>query len=513
MKTIVRTHAVFVLAMALALGVILLGLIFPAALDRHSIRVQNIILEHFGWAYLLSSLFFLVFCMGLAFSRFGTIKLGNDQEKPQYSYMAWFGMLFAAGMGIGLLFWSVAEPLHHYANPPPRVAPSSGASASFAMQHSFFHWGLHPWAIYIVMSLAVAYFSFRRRMAPLISSCFYPLLGNRIFGPIGIMIDAFAVIATLFGIVTSLGLGALQITSGLASISAIADTFTTTFTIIAVVTVLFLLSSMTGLDRGIQMLSKMNLLLAFALLLFMLSVGPTTYILNILTTTVGDYVSSLLTMSLSTNPFHGHEWTKNWTLFYWAWWISWAPFVGIFVASISRGRTIREFILGAMLVPTCLTFIWFSVFGGSALHLQLEEGVDIASKAVENSSTAMFELFAHYPLGEGLTLVAVVLLLVFFITSADSATYVLSMLTSNGMLRPPNSKKIIWGVTISSTASILLYRGGLEGLQRMAITAALPFNFIMLLLCYCLWLGLRYEWREQRYPMPHPDPEVPSERF
>jgi len=513
MKALFRKHSVFILAMALALGVILLGLMFPAALDRYSIRIQDLILEHFGWAYLLSSLFFLVFCLGLAFSRFGTIKLGNDHEKPQYSYLAWFGMLFAAGMGIGLLFWSVAEPLHHYANPPARINPSSGDSASFAMQHSFFHWGLHPWAIYIVMSLAVAYFSFRRKMAPLISSCFYPLLGDKIFGPIGIAIDVFAVIATLFGIVTSLGLGALQITSGLASISAIPDGFTTTLSIIAVVTVLFLLSSMTGLDRGIQLLSKINLLLAFALLLFMFSVGPTTYILNILTTTVGNYVSSLLTMSLSTNPFQGHEWTKNWTLFYWAWWISWAPFVGIFVASISRGRTIREFILGAMLVPTCLTFIWFSVFGGSALHLQLEEGVDIAAKAVENTSTAMFELFSYYPMGEALTLVAVVLLLVFFITSADSATYVLSMLTSNGMLRPPNSKKIIWGVTISSTASILLYRGGLEGLQRMAITAALPFNFIMLLLCYCLWLGLRYEWREQRYPAPRLDPEVPQEEL
>lgn len=418
---------------------------FPVALDRYSLLIQNLILEHFGWAYLLSSLFFLVFCLGLAFSRFGTIKLGNNHEKPQYSYLAWFGMLFAAGMGIGLLFWSVAEPLHHYANPPSRINPSSGDSASFAMQHSFFHWGLHPWAIYIVMSLAVAYFSFRRKMPPLISSCFYPLLGDKIFGPIGITIDVFAVIATLFGIVTSLGLGALQITSGLASISAIPDGFATTLSIIALVTVLFLLSSMTGLDRGIQMLSKMNLLLAFVLLLFMFSVGPTTYILNILTTTVGNYISSLLTMSLSTNPFQDHEWIKRWTLFYWAWWISWAPFVGIFVASISRGRTIRQFILGAMLVPTCLTFIWFSVFGGSALHLQLEEGVDIAAKAVENTSTAMFELFSYYPLGGALTLVAVVLLLVFFITSADSATYVLSMLTSNGMLRPPNSKKIVWG--------------------------------------------------------------------
>lgn len=488
-----QQHKVFVTVLLLTLAIVAFGVVQPQLLEDYSAVVHSYILEHFGWSYLLAALFYLGFGIAIACSPFGRIKLGEDNERPQYSYFGWFGMLFAAGMGIGLIFWGVAEPLSHYVQPPGGIQPRSGDAASFAMQHSFFHWGVHPWAIYILVSLSVAYFSFRRNMPPLLSSCFYPLLGNRIYGLVGTLIDAFAVLATVFGIVTSLGLGALQITSGLASISPLPDSFATTLSVIAVVTVLFMISSMTGLDRGIQMLSKTNLFLAFVLLLFMFVVGPTSYFLNVFTTTIGDYVASLLEMSLSSNPFEGFTWTKDWTLFYWAWWISWSPFVGLFVASISRGRTIREFVLGAMLVPTTLTFLWFSIFGGAGLHLQLQGQVDIAGRAAENVSVALFELFSYYPFSGLLTLVAVLLLMVFFITSADSATYVLAIMTSGGQLRPGNLKKVVWGLTISSTACVLLFSGGLEGLQRMSVTAALPFNLIMLVLCYCLWLGLRYE--------------------
>ncbi|MFO7717815.1 MAG: BCCT family transporter [Thermodesulfobacteriota bacterium] len=496
MLALAKKNGVFVASWTISLLVIGVGVFNPSLLDTVSAVLHEQIIDNFGWGYLLGAFFFLIFSIALAVSPFGRLKLGQDHEKPQYSYFGWFSMLFAAGMGIGLIFWGVAEPLSHFANPPGYLEAGSGDAAAFAMRRSFFHWGVHPWAVYIVMSLAVAYFSFRRGMPPLISSCFYPLLGERIYGPIGYLIDIMSVLATVFGIVTSLGLGAMQITSGLANVTPLPDTFATTLGVIGVVTVLFMISSLTGLDKGIQMLSKTNILLALLLLTFMFFTGPTAYILNVLTTTLGSYLSGLVDMSLSSNPFHGYEWTKSWTLFYWAWWISWAPFVGLFVASISRGRTVREFILGAMLVPTLLTFVWFSVFGGAGLHMQMVVGIDIADQVAENVSMALFELFFYYPFSGVLTFIALLLLMVFFITSADSATYVLAMMTSGGALRPSAWKKIIWGGTVSATACILLFSGGLEALQRMSITAALPFTLIMLVLCYNLWLGMRYEFKK-----------------
>jgi glycine betaine transporter len=491
-------HIVFLISMGLTALFVSFGIFKPALLDLVSSWLHQKIIDVFGWWYLLSAFIFLLFILCLAVSKFGSIKLGKDYEKPQYSYFGWFSMLFAAGMGIGLIFWGVAEPLSHYMNPPEYIQGSSNHAAKFAMKYSFFHWGLQPWAIYITMSLSIAYFSFRRGMPPLISSCFYPLLGQRIYGFWGWIIDILAVFATLFGIATSLGLGALQITSGLGSVFHFSPSFQLTLIVIAIVTVLFMISSMTGLDKGIQILSKTNILLAILLLVFMLFVGPTSYIMEIFTSTLADFFASLLPMSLSTNPFQGYKWTQSWTLFYWAWWISWSPFVGLFVASISRGRTIREFILGALFVPTMLTFFWFSVFGGAAFHLQLKGGTDLAQVATQNIPTALFQLFAHYPFSLALTLIAILLLGVFFVTSADSATFVLSMMTSNGKLTPPAAKKIIWGLTVSITASLLLHVGGLEALQKMAIAAALPFTIVMLALCRSLVKGLKYEAKERQ---------------
>ncbi|MGE4470398.1 MAG: BCCT family transporter [Desulfovibrio sp.] len=494
----IKQNIVFLASFSIVLVLIAVGAFLPEKLDAWSARLHAAIIRDFGWTYLLSAFLFLVFSLYMAFSKFGRIKLGNDHEKPRFSYFAWFSMLFAAGMGIGLIFWGVAEPMSHYLNPPAYIEKSSPEAARFAMRYSFFHWGVHPWAIYIVMSLSIAYFSFRRGMPPLISSCFFPLLGERIHGPIGYFIDILAVFATVFGIVTSLGLGALQINSGLASILPFEAGFTSTLVIIAVVTVLFMISSMTGLDRGIKLLSTANIMLAITILLFMFLVGPSTTIMNVLLNTFADYTASLFTMSLSTNPFRGLEWTQNWTLFYWAWWISWSPFVGLFVASISRGRTIREFVTGCLLVPTLLTFVWFSVFGGSAFHLELQQGAHIAATVAEDVSTGLFKLYSFYPLSSVLTLLTVLLLVVFFVTSADSATFVLGMMTSGGQQDPPAAKKIIWGLTVSVTAAILLFTGGLEGLQRMAIAAALPFTGIMLLLCLCLLRGVRYELRHEQ---------------
>lgn len=490
-------NIVFIFSLLIVLALIVVGAAYPKALDSWTIQLHSSIIRNFGWGYLLSAFLFLIFSIFMAFSRYGNIKLGSDHEKPRFSYFGWFSMLFAAGMGIGLIFWGVAEPMSHYLNPPAYIKEASPEAAKFAMRYSFFHWGFHPWAIYIVMSLSIAYFSFRRGMPPLISSCFFPLLGDRIFGVAGYVIDTLAVFATVFGIVTSLGLGAMQINSGLASVLPFEASFVSTLVIIAIVTVLFMISSMTGLDRGIQMLSKANIMLAILILIFMLIVGPTTTSFNVLLSTFADYSSSLLSMSLSTNPFRGPEWTQNWTLFYWAWWISWSPFVGLFVASISRGRTIREFVLGALLVPTLLTFVWFSVFGGAAFHLELEQGAKIAAAVSQDISTGLFKLYSYYPLSNVLTLLTVLLLVVFFVTSADSATFVLGMMTSGGEEDPPASKKLVWGLTVSTTAAILLFTGGLEGLQRMAIAAALPFAGIMLLLCLCLIKGLRYEFKHE----------------
>lgn len=491
-----KKNIVFLASLFIVLILVGIGIADPKLLDSISTFIHQKIIDFFGWGYLIAAFLFLVFNLFFAFSKFGRIKLGKDHEKPRYSYFGWFSMLFAAGMGIGMIFWGVAEPMSHYLNPPHYIDVQSEEAAKFAMKYSFFHWGLQPWAIYITMSLSIAYFSFRRGMPPLISSCFYPLIGERIYGPLGYLLDILAVFATIFGIATSLGLGAMQITTGLSSIFHFPASFTITLIIIAVVTVLFLISSLTGLDKGIQTLSKTNILVALILLLFMLIVGPTAYIFNVFTSTLADYFSSLFNMSLSTNPFRGYEWTQSWTLFYWAWWIAWSPFVGLFVASISRGRTIREFILGALIVPTLLTFLWFSVFGGAAFFLELNQQAGIAQSVSQDISVGLFKLYTYFPLETGLTLITVLLLGVFFITSADSATYVLSMMTSNGNLFPPASKKIIWGLIESTTAAILLLSGGLEALQKMSIAAALPLTIIMLFLIRSLIKGLNYEFKD-----------------
>ncbi len=491
-----KKNIVFLASLFIVLILVGIGIADPELLDSLSTFIHQKIIDFFGWGYLIAAFLFLAFNLFFAFSKFGRIKLGKDYEKPRYSYFGWFSMLFAAGMGIGMIFWGVAEPMSHYLNPPHYIDVQTEEAAKFAMKYSFFHWGLQPWAIYITMSLSIAYFSFRRGMPPLISSCFYPLIGERIYGPLGYLLDILAVFATIFGIATSLGLGAMQITSGLSSIFHFPASFTITLIIISVVTVLFLISSLTGLDKGIQTLSKTNILVALVLLLFMVIVGPTAYIFNVFTSTLADYFSSLFNMSLSTNPFRGYEWTQSWTLFYWAWWIAWSPFVGLFVASISRGRTIREFILGALIVPTLLTFLWFSVFGGAAFFLELNQQAGIAQSVSQDISVGLFKLYTHFPLETGLTLITVLLLGVFFITSADSATYVLSMMTSNGNLFPPASKKITWGLIESTTAAILLLSGGLEALQKMSIAAALPLTIIMLFLIRSLIKGLNYEFKD-----------------
>ncbi|MFW5695598.1 MAG: BCCT family transporter [Alkalispirochaeta sp.] len=486
---------VFALSVALVVGLIIPGALVPDVLDQLTATVHEAILNSVGWAYLLATVLFLVFIVFLAAGRYGSIRLGGDHERPKYSYFGWFSMLFAAGMGIGLVFWGVAEPLNHFHNPPAHIAANSGAAAEFAMVRSFFHWGVHPWAVYILMSLSIAYFSFRRGMPPLISSVFYPLIGDAIYRWPGRTIDILSVFATVFGVATSLGFGATQIRGGLATVFGIPDTMTAALVIIAVVTVFYMASSMIGLDKGIQVLSKGNVMLTMVLMGLVLVVGPTTYIFNVFTSTLGGYVTNLIDLSLSTNPFQGFSWTQDWTLFYWAWWISWSPFVGLFVASISRGRTIREFVIGALLVPALLTFLWFAVFGGTALNMEMTGSGEfsLSQIAVENAPRTLFALLERLPFSTVLSVVALVVLGIFFVTSADSATYVLGMMTSGGSLEPSAAKKFTWGLLQSSAAAVLLVSGGLGGLQRMAIIAALPFTLIMLAMMRSLHKAMHYE--------------------
>ena len=489
---------VFYISVALALLVVIAGAVNPEGLAAVSGSLLAVMTSNFGWFYMIATLAFLVFSLFLAFSRHGSVVLGQDDDEPEYGNRSWFAMLFSAGMGIGLVFWGVAEPVQHYLSPPPGVTAGTPEAARVALRYSFFHWGLHAWAIYSVVALAIAYFSFRKGYSGLISSTFRPLLGDRVNGPIGKVIDILAIIATLFGVATSLGLGALQINGGASHLTGIPVSTATQLWIILMVTVLYMLSALTGLDRGIKILSNANLMIAATLLVFTLVAGPTAFLFDVLTTSLGGYIQNLVSMSLRLSPFAQNAWVADWTLFYWAWWIAWAPFVGMFIARISRGRTIREFVLGVLLVPTMFSFAWFSVFGGAALHMEMFQGLGVAAAVEENVTSALFITLAHFPLGAVISGLATLLIITFFITSADSATFVLGMLSSEGRLNPSNRVKLTWGVLQSSIAAVLLLSGGLEGLQTASIVAATPLAVIMVLMCVSLMKALRKEDRLHR---------------
>jgi len=468
------------------------GIISPVNLAATATYLLNIMTKRFGWFYLLTAFFILCFSIYLIFSKYGKIRLGKDEDRPNYNNISWFAMLFSAGMGVGLVFWGVAEPLQHYMDPPVGLGESAEAART-AMRYSFFHWGLHPWAIYTFVGLCLAYFNYRKESNGLISSTFYPLLKDKVNGPIGKLIDILAVIATAFGIATSLGLGALQVNGGLHEILNIPNEVRVQIIIIAIVTVLYLISATTGLDKGIKILSNLNIGVAGVLMIFVLFVGPTSFIFEAFTTTLGGYLQNLIQMSLRLTPFTRGTWIGNWTLFYWAWWIAWAPFVGMFIARVSKGRTIKEFVLGVLFIPSIVSFIWFSVFGGTALNLEIFQDAGVA-KAVEKDVTpALFLILRQLPLGTIVSILATLLIITFFITSADSATFVLGMLSSNGDPNPKNKVKIIWGILQSSIAIILLLSGGLEGLQTMAIISALPFAVVLVIMCFSFMESLKEE--------------------
>lgn len=485
-----------IVSVGLILAIVVWGVISPATLGAVFDTLLAVITRDFGWLYLWVVLGLVVVALLLAFSRYGDLKLGAEDDEPEFSLMSWFAMLFAAGMGIGLVFWGVAEPISHYGTPPPGIAPQTPEAANAAMRYSFFHWGLHPWAVYSVVALAIAFFQFRKGGSALVSTAVesLPWRFARHLGPV---VNVLAVIATAFGVAASLGMGALQINSGLAALAGVPVSPVWQVGIIVVTTVLFVVSSVSGVGRGIKWLSNANLLLAVLLALAVFVLGPTVAIIDTFTTTLGSYVSEFVRMSLRTTPFRDSGWVGGWTIFYWAWWVSWSPFVGLFIARVSRGRSIREFVLGTVLAPTLAGFLWFSVFGGTALTLEVMRGIPLSEAVSADVSTALFAMFDALPLGAIMSVAATVLVIVFFVTSGDSATLVLSMMSTGGHENPPARVKIIWGALISGIAISLLLAGGLKAVQTATIVFAVPFALVIILMTVALWRGVRDDWREE----------------
>jgi len=490
-----ESTSVFKISFSLAAAFLLWGALLPKQLARVTGSVQTWLLNAFGWFYLWVALGVLLCAIGLVFSRYGDILLGPDGEQPEFPLLTWFAMLFCAGMGIGLVFWGVAEPTSHFYNPPHGMAESPEA-AGLAIQYSFFHWGLHPWAIYTMVGMCLAYFQFRKGSPGLISESCRPILGAQTDRTMGTIIDSLAVVATVFGVATSLGFGAIQISGGMFYLFGIPNAISTQLALIFIVTGLFLLSAQTGLQRGIKYLSNLNMVLALGLMGFLLVLGPTQFIMEVFSSSLGKYLQNLPRMSLNLAPFDASTWIQDWTLFYWAWWIAWAPFVGTFIARISKGRTVREFVLGVLLVPTVFCAFWFSIFGGTAISLDMFDQVGVRQVIeAQGKEVALFTVLEHYPFGKVMSLVAIVLIGTFFITSADSATFVLGTLTTRGNLNPPNVVKVTWGLIQSVAAGVLLWSGGLKGLQTGSILAAFPFGLIMVIMVWSLFKAFREEIR------------------
>lgn len=479
---------VFYITIALIIITVGYGAFASESFEEITSNAKNFVASSFGWYYLLLLSALLILSIFLIFSPYGKIRLGKDTDRPEFSTITWIAMLFSAGMGIGLVFYGAAEPLSHFVSPATED-PNTNAAFKEGLRESFFHWGIHVWSMYGIVALSLAYFQFRKGLPGLISSTLKPIFGNKMDGPWGTFVDVLAVFATAFGVATTLGFGAVQINAGLNYLFGVEISTFSQFIIIAIVTVLFIISAWSGLSKGIKYLSNLNLVLAVLLLAFVVILGPTLLIFNMFTEVFGSYLGNLVEMSLRTAPLNAdnQQWLFDWTIFYWAWWISWAPFVSMFIARVSKGRTIREFMVGVLLVPTLLCAFWFSSFGTTAVDMQLKGIADIAGSATE---LVIFEMFDGLPLSFFISLIAIVLIASFFVTSADSATFVLGMQSTYGSLTPPASVKIVWGVIQSSIALILLWVGGLGALQNTIIVAALPFSFVMLLMVFSLMKAL-----------------------
>ncbi|MFD2638089.1 BCCT family transporter [Piscibacillus salipiscarius] len=486
---------VFKIAAGIMLILVIVGMVWPDWLEQVTTDVQGVIANAFGWYYLIVVTFFVLVCLVFLFTPLGKIRLGKPGEKPEFSRPTWIAMLFSAGMGIGLVFWGAAEPISHYAVSSPTLETGTDQAIKDAMRFTFFHWGVHAWAIYGIVALVLAYFNFRHDKMGLISATLHPLFGKSMEGNFGRLIDVLAVIATVIGVATTLGFGAVQINGGLSFLFDMPTSFFMQLIIISIVTVLFMISAWTGLGKGIKILSNVNMILAVLLFLLMFIVGPTLFILNIFTNSIGTYFQQLPAMSFRIAPLNEElrAWINGWTVFYWAWWIAWSPFVGIFIARVSKGRSIREFVFTVLIVPSLIGFLWFSTFGGTAISLE-HNGMDVISELA--TEEALFGVFSNFPLGMLASIVAMILIGTFFITSADSGTFVLGMMTTGGSHEPGQRVKLVWGALLSATALALLYTGGLQALENTMIIAALPFSVIMLLMTFSFIKSIFKEGKE-----------------
>ena len=489
---------VFIPSLIIVFSLVITTLIVGEPMADWFAKIQTGISNNVGWFFILLLNGLLLFALYLGFGKFDHVRIGGPDAKPDFSLKGWFAMLFSAGMGIGLLFWSVAEPVSHFHNSPfVSDAATTVERARSAMSITFMHWGIHVWSLYAVIALALAYFTFNKKLPLTIRSLFYPLLGEKIHGKWGDAIDVISVVATLFGLATSLGMGVQQVNAGLEYLFDIPNSAFVQIILIVVITMAATMSLIFGLDKGIRIVSEWNMRFAVVLLLFLLLVGPTVFLIKAFIQNIGYYTTIFFEQGLWTEAYEGvveeKSWQNSWTIFYWAWWISWSPFVGIFIARISKGRTFREFILGVLLVPTLLTFLWMTVFGGSALYQELLGNHAISDAVNKNVATSIYYLLEQYPLSSFSSGLAIILVIGFFITSSDSGSFVVDTLTSGGRHDAPKGQKIFWASMEGAIAAVLLIGGGLTALQTVSLLTALPFAILLVIICYSFYKALNQD--------------------
>lgn len=468
---------------------VICGTVYSEEFSKKAFIIYEYMIHSLGWLYLFSFAFFILFCLFIGFSKYGNIRLGNDHDRPEYPFFTWIGMLFSAGFGVGLVFWGVAEPIKHFVTPPNSTVEGKTIEAiPLAIQYSMFHWGIHQWSVFTIVGLSLAYFQYRKKSSGLISSTLAPLIGTRYRHTI----DTLAVIATVTGIATTLGLGVIQINGGLFYVFDIPINPQVQVIIIAVMLMMYLMSTLTGLDKGIKILSTFNLSLTLGIMLFILLLGPTAFIVKSFFGGVIDYVANSINMSFPDSVKQGYS-IRQWTVFYWAWAIAWAPFVGGFIARVSKGRTIREFVIGVLFVPALVAVLWMTILGGSALHIEAFESLSISSVVQQDLSAALFVLLENFPFTYVISILTIILIVTFLVTSADSATFILGTMTTNGNLNPSMKVKLIWGFLQAAIAGVLLMSSGLMGLQSASLVAAVPFTIILIAMCLSLYKALRME--------------------
>lgn len=480
-----------------------LAALFPDGVNGVLTSIQNKIYKDFSWVYILLVSFFVIFLFILAFSKMGNVRLGADNSKPKYSFFSWISMLFAAGMGIGLMYFGVAEPMSHYVYP---ALPEITNHAKDSQLATFFHWGLHAWAIFAVMGLILAYFSFRYKLPLSIRSGLYPILGDKIHGWVGDVVDIFALISTFFGISTSMGFGVMQLNAGLVHLGVLHQSnFLFQCIIVLVVTVMATMSAVAGVNKGVKRLSEINLGAAIVMLLFVLFLGPTTFLLSAFSEGVGNYIQKFASLTFDTFAFEkaGRGWFTSWTVMYWAWWISWAPFVGLFIARISKGRTIREYVLAVLLVPSLFIFLWMTVFGNGAIWMDRNVLHGALSKLVHQPDILLFAFFESFPMAKAICVMAIAMIAIFFVTSADSGILVMNSISTANNPHSPKWQNVFWGILMAVITMALIYAGGLQSLQSMTLVSALPFGLIMLVLCFCLFKALRTDELYNSAHMPY----------